>query len=95
MSNMENFIAVQEKTDGIIGKFLYYSTSNILIERSKFIEIGQSFGLPKYKPAKDSKSGIYRTATTAIKDRIQVKDGNGTQVYRIYCRDIYSNVHSI
>ncbi len=87
MSNMENFIAVQEKTDGIIGKFLYYSTSNILIERSKFIEIGQSFGLPKYKPAKDSKSGIYRTATTAIKDRIQVKDGNGTQVYRIYCRD--------
>lgn len=92
---MENFIAVQEKTDGIIGKFLYYSTSNILIERSKFIEIGQSFGLPKYKPAKDSKSGIYRTATTAIKDRIQVKDGNGTQVYRIYCRDIYSNVHSI
>lgn len=84
---MENFIAVQEKTDGIIGKFLYYSTSNILIERSKFIEIGQSFGLPKYKPAKDSKSGIYRTATTAIKDRIQVKDGNGTQVYRIYCRD--------
>ena len=87
MSNMENFIAVQEKTDGIIGKFLYYSTSNILIERSKFIEIGQSFGLPKYKPAKDSKSGIYRTATTAIKDRIQVKDGNGTQEYRIYCRD--------
>ena len=84
---MENFIAVQEKTDGIIGKFLYYSTSNILIERSKFIEIGQSFGLPKYKPAKDSKSGIYRTATTAIKDRIQVKDGNGTQEYRIYCRD--------
>ena len=84
---MENFIAVQEKTDGIIGKFLYYSTSNILIERSKFIEIGQSFGLPKYKPAKDTKSGIYRTATIAIKDRIQVKDGNGTQVYRIYCRD--------
>lgn len=87
MSNMENFIAVQEKTDGIIGKFLYYSTSNILIERSKFIEIGQSFGLPKDKSAKESKSGIYRTATTAIKDRIQMKDGNGTQVYRIYCRD--------
>lgn len=87
MSNMEIFITVQEKPDGIIGKFLYYSTSNILIERSKFIEIGQSFGLPKYKPAKESKSGTYRTATTAIKDCIQVKDGNGTQVYRFYCRD--------
>lgn len=87
MNKMENLIAVQEKTDGIIGKFLYYSTSNILIERSKFIEIGQSFGLPKFKPAKESKAGAYRNATTAIKDRIQVKDGNGTQVYRIYCRD--------
>lgn len=87
MSKMENFIAVQEHTDGIIGKFLYYSTSNILIERTKFIEIGQSFGLPKCKPAKESKSGAYRNATTAIKDRIVVKDGGGTRVYRIYCRD--------
>ena len=84
---MENFIAVQENTAGIIGKFLYYSTSNILINRAKFIEIGQSFGLPKYKPARESKAGAYRNATTAIKDRIQVNDGNGTQVYRIYCRD--------
>ena len=87
MSKMENFIAVQDKTEGIIGKFLYYSTSNILIKRDKFIEIGQSFGLPKFKPAKESKSGAYRNATTAIKDRIQVKDGGGTQVYRVYCRD--------
>ena len=87
MNKMENFVAVQEHTDGIIGKFLYYSTSNILIERTKFIDIGQSFGLPKCKPAKESKSGAYRRATTAIKDRIQVKDGGGTRVYRIYCRD--------
>ena len=87
MSKIENLIAVQKNTDGIIGKFLYYSTSNILIERAKFIEIGQAFGLPKYKPVKESKSGIYRNATTAIKDRIQVKDGAGMQVYRIYCRD--------
>ena len=87
MSKMENLIAVQDKTEGIIGKFLYYSTSNILIKRDQFIEIGQSFGLPKFKPAKESKSGAYRNATTAIKDRIQVKDGGGTQVYRVYCRD--------
>lgn len=87
MNKMENLIAVQENTNGIIGKFFYYSISNILIERTKFIEIGQSFGLPKFKPAKESKSGVYRVATTAIKDRIQVKDGSGIQVYRIYCRD--------
>lgn len=87
MKNMENLMAVQENTNGIIGKFFYYSTSNILIKKSEFIETGMSFGLPKYKPAKESKSGAYRNATTAIKDRITIKDGAGTRVYRIYCRD--------
>lgn len=87
MKKMENLMAVQENTNGIIGKFFYYSTSNILIKKSEFIEIGMSFGLPKYKPAKESKSGAYRNATTAIKDRITIKDGAGMRVYRIYCRD--------
>ena len=63
MDNMENFIAVKENTEGIIGKFLYYSTSNILIEKNKFKEIGMSFGLPKFKPARESKAGAYRNAT--------------------------------
>lgn len=40
MNHMDQFMAVQEKAEGIIGKFFYYSTSNILIKRSKFIEIG-------------------------------------------------------
>lgn len=87
MKTMESMMAVNEKSDGIIGKFFYYSTSNILIEKSKFIEIGQSFGLPKFKPAKESKASAYRCATTAVKDRVTVKGTNGTQVYRIYCRD--------
>lgn len=87
MKKMESLMAVQENTDGIIGKIFYYSTSNILIDKCKFIEIGMSFGLPKYKPAKESKSGAYRNATTAIKDRITIKDGAGMRVYRIYCRD--------
>lgn len=87
MSTMENFMAVHESTDGIIGKFFYYSTSNILINRLKFIEIGQSFGLPKFKPAKESKAGAYRNATTSIKERVEVKCALGTQIYRVYCRD--------
>lgn len=88
IKNMENLMAVQDNTDGIIGKLFYYSTSNILIEKNKFIEIGQAFGLPKFKPAKESKASAYRCATTAIKDRVTVKGSNGsTRVYRIYCRD--------
>lgn len=80
-------MAVPQNADGIIGKFFYYSTSNILIPKTKFIEIGQAFGLPKYKPAKESTTSAYRCATTAIKDRVTVKGITGTEVYRIYCRD--------
>lgn len=87
MATMDNFIAVQDNADGIIGKFLYYSTSNILINKDIFTQIGRSFGLAKYQPAKESKAGIYRKATTAIKDRVTVKDVYSTQTYRIYCRD--------
>ena len=84
---MSNFMAVHDNAEGIIGKFFYYSTSNLLVPKDKFIEIGQAFGLPKVKPAKESKDGAYRNATTAIKDRVTVKGVTGTQVYRIYCRD--------
>ena len=69
---MESFMAVNENTEGIIGKFFYYSTSKILIRKDEFINVGMSFGLPKFKPAKESKSGAYRNATTAIKDRVTV-----------------------
>ena len=84
---MEDLMAVRENTDGVIGKFFYYSISNILIDKKVFQDVGISFGLPKFRPAKQSKSGCYRNATSAIKDRITVNDGNGTNIYRIYCRD--------
>ena len=88
MKNMESLMAVHQNSEGIIGKFFYYSTSSILIPKTKFIEIGQAYGLPKFKPAKESKSSAYRCATTALKDRVTVKGSNGTShIYRIYCRD--------
>lgn len=65
----------------------FYSLLNILIPKDKFIRVGMDFGLPKFKPAKESKSGAYRNATTALKDRIEVKGSSGTQVYRLYYRD--------
>ena len=88
MKSMDNLMAVHQDSEGIIGKFFYYSTSGILIPKVKFIEIGQAFGLPKFKPAKESKAGAYRNATTALRERVTVKDADGrAHVYRIYCRD--------
>lgn len=88
MKSMDSLMAVHQDSEGIIGKFFYYSTSGILIPKVKFIEIGQAFGLPKFKPAKESKAGAYRNATTALRERVIVKDADGrAHVYRIYCRD--------
>lgn len=87
MKSMENLMVVPENAGGIIGKFFYYSLANILIPKEQFIRVGMDFGLPKFKPAKESKTGAYRNATTALKERVEVKDSSGTQVYRIYCRD--------
>ena len=87
MRNMESIIAVKDETEGIIGKIFYYSIAGILVPRQQFEDVGTALGLPKFKPAKASKSGAYRNATTAIKDTVTVKDANGAKVYRIYCRD--------
>ena len=88
MKSMDSLMAVHQDSEGIIGKFFYYSTSSILIPKVKFIEIGQAFGLPKFKPAKESKAGAYRNATTALRERVIVEDADGrAHVYRIYCRD--------
>lgn len=78
MQSMENLMVVPENAGGIIGKFFYYSLANILIPKEQFIRVGMDFGLPKFKPAKESKAGAYRNATTALKERIEVKDSAGT-----------------
>lgn len=87
MVNMDSIIGVNDNTDGIIGKFFYYSIAGILVPRQEFENLGMALGLPKFKPAKASKSGAYRTATTAIKDKVTVKDVAGKVTYQIYCRD--------
>ena len=87
MPEMQSFMGVNEGNGGIIGKLLYYSTSNILIPKNTFVQLGKAFNLPKVKPARESKSSAYRYATTALKERVVTKNLSGTHIYRIYCRD--------
>jgi Arc/MetJ family transcription regulator len=81
-----DYIAVQKDTEGVLGKILYYSVSNILIDRDEFQQIGRDFGLAKTKPARESASDAFSKATTALYDRVTVKCGNTAAAYRIYCR---------
>jgi hypothetical protein len=83
---LNDYIAVQKNTEGILGKMMYYSVSNILIDREEFQRIGRDFGLPKIKPARESPSDAFSKATSALYERIVVNNGNSATAYRIYCR---------
>jgi hypothetical protein len=83
---MSQYMAVPKNTEGILGKVLYYSVSNILIDREVFQQIGRSFGLLKTKPARESPNEAFSKATTALHERVEVKSGDSVIVYRIYCR---------
>ena len=85
--NMNKLIAVNGEAEGILGKFVYYSLSNVLIEKEKFCEIGRMFNLSKVKPARESASDAFRNATSDIYDRVVEKNIGGTEIKKIYCRD--------
>ena len=90
MDNMQmnNLIATQNNNEAILGKFVYYSLSNVLIDRDKFCDIGRQFGLNKIKPYRESATDAFRNATGDINKRIVTKSQNGnTKIYRIYFRD--------
>ena len=84
MKTMEDYMAVRENAQGIIGKIAYYSIAGILVDKNVCLETGRMLGLPKIKPSRESKASAYKYATTALKDRISVR---GKSLYRIYCRD--------
>lgn len=84
---MNNLMAVQNSTDGILGKFLYYSLANVLIDREKFQEIGRMHNLAKIKPCRESTSDAFRNATGDISKRVVNKFLGHTEIHRIYFRD--------
>lgn len=55
MVKMNDIIGVDKSTEGITGKFFYYSIAGILVPRQEFENIGITLGLSKVIPAKASK----------------------------------------
>lgn len=83
MKTLENYMAVQDGSEGIIGKIVYYSIAGILVDKQVCQEVGRSLGLPKIKPSRESRASAYKYATTALKNRVAIP----SKIYRIYCRD--------
>lgn len=86
MMELKNLIAVTGNSGNILGKLLYFSLGNILIEKDAFEEAGIKLGLPKIKPQRESPVDAFNSATGDIRDRKVIKNGI-KKLIKIYVRD--------
>ena len=84
---MEDLMGVKEDHGQVLGKFLYYSLSGLLIERDKLTEICENMGLPIRPGARLSLVDAFKSATGDIYERIVKKENGEVTISKIYCRD--------
>ena len=91
MDNFVDFSHVIGATSGehsnMLGKFLYFSLSNVLVNKQELQELCDSLGMEcscgKRLPVVDA----FKSATGDIRDRVTVRTDGGQKFYQIYCRD--------
>ena len=73
--------------NNMLGKLLYFSLSDLLIDKEKLIELCAGMGIYYGGDRRVSVSDAFKSATGDIKDCIVVKHFGQQQIYRVYCRD--------
>ena len=72
----------------VLGKFLYFSLANILIDKETLGQICEdALGIPYAGGKRLSVADAFRSATGDIRERIVVRRGGEQNIYAIYCRD--------
>ena len=79
--------AAKGDKEQMLGKFLYFSLANLLIDKEKLSELCQNVGIPYSGSTRLSVSDAFRSATGDIYQRVPVTDHDGTHIYLAYCRD--------
>ena len=73
--------------NNMLGKLLYFSLSDLLIDKEKLTELCAGMGIYYAGDRRVSVSDAFKSATGDIKDHIVVKHFGQQQIYRVYCRD--------
>lgn len=81
--NLGNFMGVKADNVDVLGKLLYFSLSNVLVERDRLQDICDAVGIGYSGGARLSDVNAFRSATGDIYHRIV----DGTSIYKVYCRD--------
>lgn len=81
---LNSFMAVKgDDNADVLGKLLYFSLSNVLIERTDLQDICNAIGIDYSGGTRLSDINAFRSATGDIYERIV----DGTNIYKVYCRD--------
>ena len=95
MTNITKFQDILGAANGdktsVLGKFLYFSLANILVEKEALAQLCEDLNIPYSGSKRISVSDAFRSATGDIKDRITVKNPGEHHIYAVYCRD---NAHT-
>ena len=86
--NMGEFIgAATGDKRHMLGKFLYFSLSNLLVEKEELSALCESMGIPYTGSTRLSLGDAFRSATGDIRERVPVTVDGETNIYLAYCRD--------
>ncbi len=85
--NFRHVMGSSQDGENVLGKFLYFSLSNILVEKERLSELCDSMGIPYAGGKRLSVSDAFRSATGDIGERIVTKHCGETRIYQVYCRD--------
>ena len=88
MNNPNNFMVVKNGTDEsqLLGKFVYYSLADVLVEKDDVERICNTLNFP-YAGRRISEVDAFRNATGSVTRRTVAASGGVQQIFRIYCRD--------
>ena len=86
--DMQDFIVATQADEGhVLGKFLYFSLANLLVEKDALTKLCEDMGIPYSGGVRLSVADAFRSATGDIRERIPVTANGQTNIYLAYCRD--------
>lgn len=86
--DMHDFVAAgQGDKEHMLGKFLYFSLANLLVEKEQLSQLCEDMGIPYSGGTRLSVGDAFRSATGDIRERVPVTAMGETNIYLAYCRD--------
>lgn len=77
--DMRNFlVAAEGNIEHVLGKFLYFSLANLLVDKEELAELYDSMGVPYTRGNRLSVVDAFRSATGDIRERVPVTENGET-----------------